>query len=102
MFVQERFGLLVAMGGEVVEAHGSAGVDLRDQHIADVGDKGGAVYYRQCIFEENVTRGIGPLMTQGAIRLEHFAFDVNRTPLPLACGSNAERDPVAQIKRKVL
>ena len=44
MFAQERLGLLVAMGGEVIEDHGSAGFDLGDQHFADVGDKGGTVH----------------------------------------------------------
>ena len=49
MFAQERFGLFVAMGGEVVEDHGSAGFDLWDQHVADVGDKGGSVH---CAFDD--------------------------------------------------
>ena len=44
MFAQERFGFFVTVGGQVVEDHSSAGLDLGDQHVADVGDKGGAVH----------------------------------------------------------
>lgn len=44
VFAQDRFGLLVTMGGEVVEDHGRAGFDLGDQYIADVGDKGGTAH----------------------------------------------------------
>ncbi len=44
MVAQGLCGLLVTIGGQVVEDHGSAGFDVWDQHVANVGDKGGAVH----------------------------------------------------------
>ncbi len=44
MVTEGCLGLLVSMRGEIVEDHGGAGLDLGDQHIADVGNKGGTVH----------------------------------------------------------
>lgn len=60
-------GLLVSVGGEGIEDDRCAGGDLGDQHVLNVCSKSDSIYYRQCIFAENGTRGIAPLMTQGAI-----------------------------------
>ena len=51
----------------VVEDDHRSESDFGDEHLADVGCKGGAVYYRQCNAKGNVTRGMAPLMTHGAI-----------------------------------
>ena len=44
MFAQGGLGFFIAMGGEVVEDHGSAWLDLGDKHISDVGDKGRSIH----------------------------------------------------------
>ena len=46
---QSCLSFFVSMGGEVVEDHDGARFDLGDQHIADVGDKGGTVH---CAFDD--------------------------------------------------
>ncbi|MEO0946471.1 MAG: hypothetical protein AAFY06_16890 [Pseudomonadota bacterium] len=43
MRAEERVGLFVAVCCQVVEDHGDAGRDLRDQHIAYVGGKGRSI-----------------------------------------------------------
>lgn len=44
MVSQGLRGLLVPMGGQVIENDDGAGVDLGDQHFADVGGKGRAIH----------------------------------------------------------
>jgi len=53
---QERLGFFVAMGGQVVEDDGGTGFDLGYQHVTDVSDKSWAVYYRQCIWQSQMSR----------------------------------------------
>ena len=61
VFAKERIGLLVAMGGQIVEDHSSAGFDLGDEHVAEVGDNRGAGYSRQCVWQSQVSREALPL-----------------------------------------
>ena len=55
VFPERGLGLLVAVGGEVVEHDDSARLQLRGEYVADVSSEGQPVYYRQvnaCIHRE--------------------------------------------------
>ena len=68
MVTESLRGLLVSMGCQVVEDDRCAGCDLGDQDFTNIGRECRSISYRQCFRKANVTRGIAPLITHGAIR----------------------------------
>jgi len=54
----------------------------------DICGKSGPIYYRQCIRKANVTRGIAPLMTHGAINASRVSPAIRVCVLQLPNGAS--------------